>query len=330
MKLADFDYALPKELIAQYPLKERDSARLLVVDRQNKKIEHRAFRDIIGYLRAKDLLVLNDTRVLPSRIFGRRATGGEVELLLLRQKHGLTFDCLVKPGRLKLKEKITFNGAGIYAELTHHKEVTFTARGVRDIYAMGVMPLPPYIKRRPEALDNVYYQTVYSKKEGAVAAPTAGLHFTESLLRQVRSSGVYIASITLHTGVGTFAPVKTEDITKHRMEPEYFAIGKDASRLIRKVGSAGGRICAVGTTSLRVLETWASSGMDKGQTDLFIYPGYTFKIVDCLLTNFHLPRTTLFMLVCAFAGERLIKQAYQEAIDRKYRFYSYGDAMLIV
>ncbi len=329
MKLSEFDYPLPKELIAQYPLKERDTARLLVLDRQQCTIGHRIFKNIVDYFRQDDLIVLNNTEVLPSRLIGSRVTGGKVELLLLRQKSGLTFDALIKPSRVKLKEKIIFNGNKIYGEVTAKNEITFKALDIETIYNLGVMPLPPYIKRVPQDLDNVYYQTVYAQELGSIASPTAGLHFTEELMTQIKSRGVNIAYITLHIGYSTFKPVKSEDITEHKMEKEYFQINQEAQSNINQAHLKKGRIFAVGTTACRSLETYASGNKD-GYTDLFIYPGYKFKLTDCLLTNFHLPRTTLFMLACAFAGEKLIKKAYQEAIDKKYRFYSYGDAMLIV
>jgi len=329
MKLSDFDYNLPKELIAQYPLEERDSARLLVLNRLEEKLEHRIFRDITDYLNKDDLLVLNDTKVLSSRIKGKRVSGGRVEILLLNRKRGLTFQALIKPNRLKLGEKILFNGGSIQGKIEGKNEITFEAEDTESIYSIGAMPLPHYIKREAEELDKVYYQTVYAQNGGAVAAPTAGLHFTQELIEKINSGGINIARLTLHVGIGTFKPVKAQDFTKHKMEPEYFKVPNEAAEAIERAQINNSRIIAVGTTSLRTLETY-TSGMKEGYTDLFIYPGYKFKITDCLLTNFHLPRTTLFMLVCAFAGEKLAKRAYQEAIDRKYRFYSYGDAMLIV
>lgn len=329
MKLSDFDYILPKELIAQYPLKERDCARLLVLDRKQGKVEHCLFKNIIDYFQKDDLLVLNNTKVLPSRLIGSRATGGKVELLLLERKQGLTFNALIKPYRIKPKEKIIFNGGKIYGEVTAKNEVTFSAEDIEAVYSLGIMPLPPYIKRLPEDLDNTYYQTVYAKKAGSIASPTAGLHFTKKLISRIKSCGINIAYITLHIGYSTFRPVKAETITEHKMEKEYFHISGETASGINQARSKGGRILAVGTTSCRVLETYVS-GARAGYTDLFIYPGYNFKLADCLITNFHLPRTTLFMLVCAFAGEKLIKKAYQEAVNRRYRFYSYGDAMLII
>lgn len=329
MKLSNFDYDLPKELIAQYPLKERDSARLLVVDRQKRAIEHRIFKDIADYLKKGDLIVLNDTKVLHSRLKGNRLTGGRVEVLLLNRKEGLSFNALIRPGRLKLGEKITFDGGKTHGEISAKNEITFNAKDIDSVYNSGVIPLPPYIKREPQDLDNVYYQTVYAQKEGAVASPTAGLHFTPELIKKLVSYGVNVAYVTLHVGYATFKPVKSEDITSHRMEPESFEISADSISLIERTRSSNGRIFAVGTTSMRALETY-SYGVKDGHTDLFIYPGYKFNAASCLLTNFHLPRTTLFMLVCAFAGEELIKRAYREAIEQKYRFYSYGDAMLII
>lgn len=331
LKLSDFDYCLPRELIAQYPLKDRTLARLMVLDRKRRTLTHKVFKDITDYLCKGDLLVLNDTRVLPARLFGTRKTGGAVEVLLLNRKHGLTFNALVRPARLRLSEIISFSaeGARIRGELTAKNEITFYAEGLKDIYAQGVMPLPPYIKREPQKSDNTYYQTVYSRRDGSIAAPTAGLHFTRDLMRKMQASGINIAYITLHIGYSTFKPVKCEDITRHTMEPEHFRIPEATARLIDKTRSSGGRIFNVGTTTLRAMETYAS-GVKEGDTGLFIYPGYKFKLTDCFLTNFHLPRTTLFMLACAFAKDGLIKQAYQQAIDRKYRFYSYGDAMLII
>lgn len=329
MKLTDFDYNLPKELIAQYPLKEREQARLLVLDRRNKKIEHRIFKDMADYLNQNDSVILNDTKVLAGRLMGSRLSGGKVSVLLLQHKGSLAFKALIKPGRVRLNEKIVFNGAGFSGIVSAKNEITFSGIDLNSIYSHGQMPLPPYIKRNPEELDNDYYQTVYAKNDGAIAAPTAGLHFTEGLINRLVSAGINIGYLTLHVGYGTFKPVSAEDITRHKMEPEYFYIPLETINLTKQTSKIGGRVFAVGTTSLRALEAYAL-GKTEGETDLFIYPGFEFKITDCLLTNFHLPRTTLFMLVAAFAGEELIKAAYKEAIDKKYRFYSYGDAMLII
>lgn len=329
LKLSDFDYDLPKELIAQYPLKERDAARLLVVKRKEGIIEHRIFKDIGDYLNKDDLLILNDTLVLPSRINGVRSTGGKVEILLLNRKSGLTFDALIKPARIKNGEKIHLNGNGFTCEVNSRNEVTFSGLDIEAIYKLGTLPLPPYIKRKTEALDEVYYQTVYAKNGGSIASPTAGLHFTDGLIAKLKSSGVRLGYVTLHVGYATFKPVKTEDIKDHEMGEEYFSVPYETEELIKNTRSQGTRIIAVGTTGTRVLETYAS-GPKEGFTRLFIYPGYEFKMVDCILTNFHLPRTTLYMLVCAFGQEELIKKAYSEAIEKRYRFYSYGDAMLII
>lgn len=333
LKLSDFDYSLPKELIAQYPLKERGNAKLMVLDRSKQAIEHRIFKDITEYLKKGDLIIVNDTRVLPSRLKGRRASGGKVEVLLLKQKSGpgpgLTFNALIKPSRVRTGEKIIFNGGKTYGIITDKNEIYFSTKDKDSVYNLGSMPLPPYIKREPEDLDNLYYQTVYAKNDGSVASPTAGLHFTQDLLKRIESCGINIAYITLHVGIGTFRPIKAEDITRHKMEPEYFTISDEAAAMIDKAHREKRRIICVGTTTLRALETY-HNGIKQGYTDLFIYTGHKFNIADCLLTNFHLPRTTLFMLVDAFAGEKFIKKAYQEAIDNKYRFYSYGDAMLII
>jgi len=329
MKLADFDYNLPKELIAQYPLKDRTAARLLVLNRKKATFQHRRFSDLRDYLKKDDLLVLNDSKVLSCRLKGQRLTGGKVEILLLNRKSGLAFEALIKPARVKLDEKIIFKDKKISCAVSAKNEVTFSAGDIEEIYSLGVMPLPPYIKREPRDLDNIYYQTVYAREKGSIASPTAGLHFTREFLTEIEKSALNIAYVTLHVGYATFKPVKCEDITKHVMGREYFRINDGAIEMINQTRQKRANICAVGTTSLRVLETFAS-GKREGFTDLFIYPGYKFKIVDYLLTNFHLPRTTLFMLACAFAGERLVKKAYQEAIEKKYRFYSYGDAMLVI
>lgn len=329
MKLSDFDYSLPKDLIAQYPLKERQKAKLLILDRANGSIEHRLFEEIINYINKDDLLVLNNTKVLTCRLMGRKATGGKVEVLLTRRKSGSIFEALIQPSRTKTGEKIIFGDGNISGVICGRGEISFKLQDANTIYQFGQVPLPPYIKREPEELDKVYYQTVYAEKEGAIASPTAGLHFTEELLKEIASRGIDSAYLTLHIGLGTFKPVKSENITEHKMEPEYFNVPKSVQEKVEKARLNKGRIIAVGTTSLRALESYAN-GVKEGNTDLFIYPGYKFKIANCLLTNFHLPKTTLFMLVCAFGGEALMKKAYQDAVDKKYRFYSYGDAMLII
>jgi S-adenosylmethionine:tRNA ribosyltransferase-isomerase len=328
MRLADFDYTLPKELIAQHPLPERDTCRLLVVDRVKDTIEHRVFKDIGAYLRPADVLVVNDTRVLPCRLIGRRSTGGAVEAFLLKHSGGMRFEAMLKPGRLKLNERVIF-GERLMGTVVGRESIVFDADDIADVYSCGTVPLPPYIKRRSNEADKEYYQTVYARCDGAVAAPTAGLHFSEALLAQLKKQGVMQAYVTLHVGVGTFKPVKAEDIRQHVMDAEWFSIPEETQALLTKARAARGRIIGVGTTSVRTLETYGR-GAASGWTDIFMYPGYTFTMVDGLLTNFHLPKTTLLMLVCAFGGTALIKRAYAEAVAQKYRFYSYGDAMLIV
>ncbi|MCX5706731.1 MAG: tRNA preQ1(34) S-adenosylmethionine ribosyltransferase-isomerase QueA, partial [Candidatus Omnitrophica bacterium] len=315
MKLSDFDYCLPKELIAQYPLKERQKAKLLVVNRKKESLEHRSFEEITEYLKKDDLLVLNDTKVLCCRLIGRKATGGKVEILLTKRKTGSNFEALIQPNRTKVGEKVFFNGGAILGVISARGEISFKPQDAENIYNIGQVPLPPYIRREPEELDKQYYQTVYAAKEGAIASPTAGLHFTEELIKKIEACGVGIAYLTLHVGLGTFRPVKSEDIQQHKMDKEYFKVSPLAVERIEKARLAKSRIIAVGTTSLRALEAYAL-GLKEGYTDLFIYPGYKFKIADCLLTNFHLPKTTLFILVCAFGTEKLMKKAYQEAIDQ--------------
>ena len=334
MKLSNFDYELPKDLIAQYPLKERHKAKLLVLNRAQGTIEHYLFEDILKFLNKDDLLVLNNTKVLTCRLMGRKATGGKVEVLLTRRRTGSIFEALIQPSRTKTGEKIIFAEGKITGIISGRGEISFRLEDADKIYQFGQVPLPPYIKREPEDLDKVYYQTVYAEKEGAIASPTAGLHFTDELLKEIVSRGIDTAYITLHVGLGTFKPVKSDDITEHKMEPEYFNLSKGAQEMVESARINKKRIIAVGTTSLRALESYAN-GVKEGNTDLFIYPGYKFKIVNSLLTNFHLPKTTLFMLVCAFpaaggGGIELMKKAYQEAVAQKYRFYSYGDAMLII
>ena len=329
LKLSAFDYFLPKELIAQYPLENRGEARLLIVNRKTGSISQGAFKEIISFFKKNDLLVLNDTRVLHCRLMGNKITGGRVEILLTRRLNGTTFSCLLQPSRTKVGEKIIFASGKISGILSSRGQISFKQRDADAIYSLGVVPLPPYIRRAPEDLDKEYYQTVYAKNEGALASPTAGLHFTQESLKEIHCAGVNLAYLTLHVGLGTFRPVKCENITEHKMEPEYFLVPNAAIAALAKVKKEQGQIIAVGTTSLRALETYAS-GRKEGHTDLFIYPGYKFALVDCLLTNFHLPKTTLLMLACAFGGKELMLKAYQEAVDNKYRFYSYGDAMLII
>jgi S-adenosylmethionine:tRNA ribosyltransferase-isomerase len=336
MRLEDFDYPLPAELIAQRPAEPRDSSRLLVVHRADGRLEHRVFREIGAYLRPGDVLVVNDTRVIPARLRGRRpGTGGAVELLLLRPAGGGGWEALVRPGRRLKPGAVVHVGPGVPVEIADWlpggRRLVRLADGgdLRALMAAaGEMPLPPYIRRPLD--DPAHYQTVFAREDGAVAAPTAGLHFTPGLLDGLRAQGVVVVALTLHVGLGTFQPVVVEDIARHRMDPEHYAIGEDAAAAIN---ARRGRLFAVGTTTVRALETAAADGTVRpgaGWTGLFITPGYRFRVVEALVTNFHLPRTTLLMLVCAFAGRELTLSAYREAVRERYRFYSFGDAMLIV
>lgn len=330
MKLSDFDYMLPKELIAQHPLKKREEAKLLVIKRKDRIIENSDFSKIISYLEKGDCLILNDTKVLPCRLLSHRKSGAKVEFFLLRDKGEMVFECMMRPTRLRAGEEIVFDRGNIKAVILSKGQIKFNAKQSSEVYALGKMPLPPYIKREATPEDKEYYQTVYAKHEGAVAAPTAGLHFTSEIINNIKNKGVKVGFVTLHVGTGTFKSVKSEDITKHKMDYEYFSISEETVNLIKETKKEKKRVIAVGTTTLRTLEAFAKEGKLEGKTDLFIYPGYKFKIVDALLTNFHLPKTTLYMLVCAFCGTDLAKKAYKEAIEEKYRFYSYGDAMLIL
>ena len=342
MKLADYNYSLPKELIAQMPLLKREKARLLIIKRKKNKIEHRNFLDLLSEISPGDLLILNDTKVIPARLSGKKETGGKAEILLLHKLEKNIYEALAKP-RIRVGATIFFNEK-IEAKILEKRygkykiEFSYPGKIEKILEEIGKIPLPPYIKRKPLPLDKKYYQTVYSKipsdgRDGAIAAPTAGLHFTDEFLEKVKEKGANIASVTLDIGWSTFKPVREEEIEKHRMGKEYFELSESTAELINKTKKDGKRIIAVGTTSVRVLETTAKDGYatpQKGWTSLYIYPGCKFKIVDALLTNFHLPSTTLFLLVSAFAGGKLIQNAYQEAIARKYRFASYGDAMLIL
>jgi len=340
-KLSDFDYSLPQGLIAQAPSPRREHARLLVFDRSRNSLEHRRFCDIIAFLKKGDLLVLNDTRVIPARLLGRRLTGGRVELLLLRPASKKRYFALIKPlGRLKDGEEI-FLDKGFSCRLLCAKDriVAFDGADARRVMKKaGLLPLPPYIRRSPSVADDRRYQTVFAKKEGAVAAPTAGLHFTKRLLAAIRKKGVRLAYLTLHVNYATFSSVRSEDIRQHRLEPEYFEIPAGTAELLLRTKREGGRVFAVGTTVCKALEDSTSALLDNGKTsgrisrwsDFFIYPPFSFRVVDALVTNFHLPRTTLLMLVSAFAGRESIFAAYEEAVRERYRFYSYGDAMLIL
>ncbi len=340
MKLSDFDYDLPPKLIAQYPPPQRDRSRLLVLNRKEGEIEHRIFSQLPSYLSAGDLLVLNQTKVIPARLKGvKEGTGGKVELLLLNGVRENEWKVLVRPGRrVRPGTKISIGGGRLRAQITDggqdgYRLVRFTAEGDfwQILQEVGEIPLPPYIKRKPEPADKLRYQTVYAQTEGAVAAPTAGLHFTKDLLGKIRAKGVKVGSLILHVGWGTFRPVKSEEITEHRMGSEYYRIPSDLCQEIEEAKSRGGKVYAVGTTTVRALESWGQEGNPReGWTSLFIYPSFDFRVVDGLITNFHLPRTTLLMLVSAFAGRERVLTAYAEAIRGGYRFYSYGDAMLIL
>jgi S-adenosylmethionine:tRNA ribosyltransferase-isomerase len=342
MKLSEFDYLLPKELIAQQPSEKRDDCRLMVLDRKTRSVSHRRFNDIAGFLKKDDLLILNDTKVIPARIFGKRRTGGKVEIFLLEKK-GPICEALVRPsGRLKEGEIIELE-SGDEVEVLSRGEagrfVKFNGSIDEILGKCGHMPLPPYIGRDDRPEDKNYYQTVYAKTEGATASPTAGLHFTTELLEGVRGQGSRVQFVTLHTNYGTFAPIKCENVEDHKMHKEFFDISAETIDAISQTKARGGKVFAVGTTSNRVMEYCAGligsrvqgpGSRANGYTDLFIYPGYEFKVTDHLITNFHLPGSTLLLLVAAFAGKDFILEAYQKAIEEKYRFFSYGDAMLIL
>lgn len=340
MNTSDFYYDLPKELIAQTPVEPRDSSRLLVLGRNSGNIEHKHFYDIIDYLDEGDCLIANDSRVIPARIFGTKDTGANVEFLLLKQVSGNKWETLCKPGKkAKAGAKFTFGSGIMEAEVVEVKDdgnriVNFKCD--ENFFAaldkIGQMPLPPYITEKLK--DKERYQTVYSNELGSAAAPTAGLHFTEELMDKIKNKGVNIGYVTLHVGLGTFRPVKVEDVTKHKMHSEHYELPEETANLIRETKKNGKRVIAVGTTSCRTLESVASQfGEIKacdGWTDIFIYPGYDFKVLDGLITNFHLPESTLIMLVSAFAGYDNIMNAYKTAVDEKYRFFSFGDAMAIL
>ncbi|CAG1066354.1 S-adenosylmethionine:tRNA ribosyltransferase-isomerase [uncultured bacterium] len=338
MDLKDFTFDLPEELIAQEPLFERDSSRLMTVPRKDGSVGHHLFREFPRYLMPGDLLVLNDTKVIPTRLLGVKPTGGQVELLLVERTDssgGEQWKCLARPGKgLKPGTKVLFDG--VEAEMMgQDEEGLFLCRfsSALDLEKLGKVPLPPYIRREATQADSRRYQTVFAGVDGAVAAPTAGLHFTEKLLEEIKGKGVEVCRVTLHTGPGTFMPVRVEKIEEHRMMRERYKIDAAVFSSIVKAKKEGRRVVAVGTTSTRALEAAAASGFDapvlEGATNLFIYPGYRFKVVDALLTNFHLPESTLLMLVCAFAGRELVLEAYKEAVQKGYRFFSYGDAMFV-
>ena len=341
MKVSDFNYNLPQELIAQVPIKNRDESRLMVLDKKNKTIEHKIFKDIINYLKQGDCLVRNNTKVIPARLYGiKEETGINVEFLLLNRIEGDYWEVMVRPGR-RLKEgtKVIFENGILQAEILEimnggNRKVKFTYEGIFNeiLDKIGLMPLPPYIHEKLKEKDR--YQTVYAKYEGSAAAPTAGLHFTNELLEEIRQKGIDIANVTLHVGIGTFRPVKEENVEEHHMHSEHFYIKQEDVEKINKAKKEGHRIIAVGTTSCRVLESIADeNGYVKpieADTGIFIYPGYKFKCIDGLITNFHLPESTLIMLVSALAGKDYIMHAYEEAVKEKYRFFSFGDAMAIL
>lgn len=339
MKTADFDFYLPEELIAQTPLERRDASRLLTLDRSTGAVGHHHFYELPQFLRPGDCLVLNDSRVLPARLIGRRPTGGACEVLLLADKGDNLWECLVRPGRkLKPGAQVIFGDgrltATVEAELNDGKRaVRFQYQGIflEILEELGKMPLPPYIKAELE--DRERYQTVYSRVVGSAAAPTAGLHFTRPLLDEIRGMGVKVCYVTLHVGLGTFRPVKAEDIADHEMHSEFCQISRETADVINETRKNGGRVICVGTTSCRTVESFAAEdgtlSERSGWTNIFIYPGYKFKVLDALVTNFHLPQSTLIMLVSALAGRERVLAAYEEAVREKYRFFSFGDAMFI-
>lgn len=344
MKLSDFEYYLPHELIAQSPSKERDQSRLLILDKNSGEMKHEVFARIVDYLSERDLLVVNNVKVIPARLFARKKTGGKVEILLLRRIAAANiWQALITDARkFKSGDRVYFTNEDLQAEVKEKAEegkvvLEFITPDFEKVLArIGKMPLPPYIKREAGEEDNDRYQTIYAQKEGAVAAPTAGLHFTPVLLEAIRAKGIKMVPITLYVGMGTFAPVRNEDITQHKMETEFYEISEESAREVNKAVTEGKTIVSVGTTAVRALESaavnrdggWQIAAGSKG-TDIFIYPGYEFKVVKKIITNFHLPKSTLLMLISAFAGVETIRNTYQTAIGEKYRFFSYGDAMFI-
>ena len=341
MNVTDFDYNLPEELIAQTPLKKRDSSKLLVLDKNNGNIKHETFSNITNYLRSGDVLVLNDTNVIPARLIGvKEETGAVIELLLLKDLGEDTWECLSKPAkRLHVGTIVSFGDGKLKAQVVEKKDegvtivkLLYTGILMEILDALGTMPLPPYIHEKLE--DQGRYQTVYAKYSGSAAAPTAGLHFTPELLKSIEDMGVIVTYVTLHVGLGTFRPVEVDNIFEHKMHSEYYIMTEETANILNKAKDEGRRIIAVGTTSTRTLETIASNNDGRfiscsGDTSIFIYPGYVFKGIDCLITNFHLPKSTLVMLVSALSSKEIILNAYQEAINEKYRFFSFGDSMFI-
>ena len=349
MHINDFDYILPEELIAQRPMEKRDQCRMMVLDRDNKTIDHKAFCDVIDYLEEGDCLVMNDSKVIPARIFGtKEGTGAKVEFLLIKRLEGDVWETMVRPGkRLKVGDSVSFTEDGSFRAVikdygedgTRHAEFIYDGVFLERLEEIGHMPLPPYIERPSDTDDKDMYQTVYAHEEGSVAAPTAGLHFTEELLQKVKDKGIKLAYVTLHVGIGTFRPVKVENIEDHHMHFEEYTVSQETADIVNETIKNGGRIISVGTTSSRTLESAAKFDEEAGRhfleagngsTGIFIYPGYDFKIVDSLITNFHLPKSTLLMLISALYDREEILKAYKVAVDEKYRFFSYGDAMIII
>lgn len=339
MKVSDFKYNLPEELIAQTPIEKRDTSRLMVLNKSKKTIEHKIFKDILDYLEPGDVLVRNNTKVLPARLYGKKETGANVEFLLLNNIEGDIWECIVRPGnKLHVGTNVIFGEKLLKAKILEimpggTRKVEFEYQGIFNeiLDQIGLMPLPPYIHEELKEKDR--YQTVYAKYEGSAAAPTAGLHFTPELLEKIKEKGVEIANVTLHVGIGTFRPVKEETVENHQMHSEHFYIKQEDADKINKAKKNGKKVIAVGTTSCRVLESIANEKGEvqatEGDTQIFIYPGYKFKCLDALITNFHLPESTLLMLVSALAGREYIMEAYEEAVKEKYRFFSFGDAMFI-
>lgn len=341
MKVSDFNYELPERLIAQHPYDKRDEARLMVLDREKQTIEHKIFRNVIEYLNPGDCLVINNTKVIPARLYGEKSTGAKVEFLLLKRLEGDTWEAMVRPGnKLRPGAEVEFGNGLLKATVLDvleggNRKVEFKYKGIFNeiLDEIGLMPLPPYITEANRE-DNEKYQTVYAKYEGSSAAPTAGLHFTEELLNQIKEKGIEIANVTLHVGIGTFRPVKVENVEEHEMHSEHYYIKKEDAEKINKAKENGKRVIACGTTSCRVLESVSDEkGLVKeteGDTSIFIYPGYKFKCIDSLITNFHLPESTLIMLVSTLAGRDFIMKAYNEAVEKEYKFFSFGDAMIIL
>ena len=340
MKLSEFDYHLPEELIAQAPLQKRDTSRLMVLDRKNQKIEDKHFYDILDYLHEGDILVRNNTKVIPARLYGtKEETNGHVEVLLLKDLGNDVWECLVGNARIvKMDTVITFGDGSLKAKCVHigeegirHFQMIYDGIFYEILDKLGTMPLPPYIKEKLE--DQNRYQTVYAKIEGSAAAPTAGLHFTDEILEKVKAKGVKILDVTLHVGLGTFRPVKVDDVLEHHMHSEFYMIDEDVAKQLNEAKANGQRIISVGTTSTRTLEAnfkkYGEFKATQESTDIFIYPGYQFEAIDALITNFHLPKSTLVMLVSAFASKDFIMKAYHHAVEEKYRFFSFGDAMFI-